>query len=357
MRTYIKFLSISIMKSFIFVSSITLCLVFILNLLSELDFFKDINVSTFFPIYMSLLNSPTLLFEMFPFIMLLSSQLFFINLFENNQIEIFKYSGLKNSKLLLILSTIIFLISLIIIIFFYNFSTSLKNLYLETKSSYTNDNKYLAVITKNGLWIKDKIQDKNYIINASSMEENFLLNGFITEFDESYNVIRNIQSKKINVKTNEWILYDVKIFLNNSISDKDQINLFSNFNYDRIISLFSNLSSLSVFELFELKRNYEMLNYSTTEISMQINKVIFFPVYLVLMSLISGLIMLNVKRLGNATFKILIGLFLSVLIYYLNNFFMVLGNTEKVSHIIAILAPQLMLASLIIVLFLKINDK
>ena len=51
-------------------------LVFILNLLSELEFFKDENVSTNFTLFLSLLNSPALVFEMFPFILLITIQLF-----------------------------------------------------------------------------------------------------------------------------------------------------------------------------------------------------------------------------------------------------------------------------------------
>ena len=49
--------------------------------------------------------------------------------------------------------------SLFLILVFYNLSSNLKNAYLELKSNYTSDDKYLAVITKNGL-IKDKIDDK-----------------------------------------------------------------------------------------------------------------------------------------------------------------------------------------------------
>ena len=79
-------------------------LVIILNILSELEFFRSTSVSLFFPIYLSLLNSPSLIFEMFPFIFLISTQLFFINLFNDNQIQIFKYSGLKNSKILTIIT-------------------------------------------------------------------------------------------------------------------------------------------------------------------------------------------------------------------------------------------------------------
>ena len=30
------------------------------------------------------------------------------------------------------------------------------------------------------------------------------INNFITEFDEDFNVIRNIKSKKIDISKNEW---------------------------------------------------------------------------------------------------------------------------------------------------------
>ena len=63
-----------------------LSLVFILNILSELDFFKEL-ILVLFHIILSLLNSPSMIFEMFPFIFLISTQLFFIKLFNNNQLK------------------------------------------------------------------------------------------------------------------------------------------------------------------------------------------------------------------------------------------------------------------------------
>ena len=80
MKIYIKFLVFSFLKSLIFVSSIIYVLIFILNILTEFEFFREINVKYYLPIYLSLINSPSLLFEMFPFIFLISSQVFFINL-------------------------------------------------------------------------------------------------------------------------------------------------------------------------------------------------------------------------------------------------------------------------------------
>ena len=66
MKTYIKFLILIFFKSFVFVSLILLSLIFILNLLTELEFFKNIEVTTYYPMFVSLLNTPSLLFEMFP---------------------------------------------------------------------------------------------------------------------------------------------------------------------------------------------------------------------------------------------------------------------------------------------------
>ncbi len=118
MNTYIKFLIRTYLFSFLNVFIIAFSLILILNLLTELDFFKNENVSTYFPLYLSILNVPSLVFEMFPFIFLISTQLFFHNLFNYNQINTLKYSGLKNSKILIIINSLTFILGIIIIIFF-----------------------------------------------------------------------------------------------------------------------------------------------------------------------------------------------------------------------------------------------
>ncbi len=357
MKTYTKFLISVFLKSFLFVSLIILSLVFIINLLGELDFFKDIQTTTFFTIYLALINSPSIIFEIFPFIFLISTQLFFIKLFDKDQIQIFKYTGLKNSKIFIIISVVSIALSFLIITIFYNASSNLKNFYLELKSKYTTDGKYLAVINKNGLWIRDKIEDKILIINSSKIDENFLIDSFITEFDVNYNVMRNIKSKKINIKSYEWEIIEPEIFEKNISVKKDIIKIKSNFDYKRIQSLFSNLTSLSILELIELRKNYNLLNYSTTEVNMQIQKIFSYPFYLLLMTLFSGLIMLNTKKFKSNTIKISIGLFLCVVIYYFNNLLYVMGVTEKIDTILSIWTPILLLMILTLIMSNKLNEK
>ena len=357
MKTYIKFLCYIFLRSFFYVFLVMFSLVFILNVLSELEFFKDIDVGIDFTLLLSLLNSPSMIFEMFPFIFLLTTQFFFIKLFNNNELEVLKYSGLKNSSILIIISFLSLIMGIIIITVFYNFSANLKNFYLEKKSQYTTDGKYLAVVTKNGLWIKDEIDDKIYIINSTEIKDNFLIDNFITEFNKNYEVIRNVQSKKIDVSKKQWIISNAKIYNDNDYEIKEVLKINTNFNYKRITTLYSNLSSLNFFQIIELKNNYKKLNYSLTEVNMQILKIIAFPLYLVLITILSALIMFKVKRLDTTTFKISLGLFISVIIYYINNFFLVMGNTERIPLIFAIFTPLVILGLFNTFMIYKINEK
>ena len=229
MQTYVRFITQTYLKAFAYVFLIMFGLVFILNILGELDFFSKLEVDPLFPLYLSLINAPSLIFEMLPFIFLISTQLFFINFFKENQIQIFKYNGLKNSKIIFILSCITFIMSLLLVTFFYNASSNLKSFYLELKSNYTTDGKYLAVITKNGLWIKDKIDNQNLIIKASKMDNNYLNGSFISIFDDDYNIIKNVKSNKIDISSKEWKIYDAKVFNNNYIEDVKYITIKTNF--------------------------------------------------------------------------------------------------------------------------------
>ena len=75
------------------------------------------------------------------------------------------------------------------------------------------------------------------------------------------------------------------------------------------------------------------------------------------MTILSSIMMFNSKTLKSNTLKLVFGLFVSVLIYYTNNFFYVLGNTEKLSVLGSVWSPLLIL-SIISTFFLRnINEK
>jgi lipopolysaccharide export system permease protein len=357
MKTYTKFLINGFLKSFLNVFFVMISLVFILNILKEIEFFSDKEVNSLYPIYLSIMNSPSIIFEMFPFIFLIATQFFFLKLFNNDEINIFKYSGLKNIKIINILSLISFFIGILTITIFYSLSSNLQHYYLQVKNQFSKDKLYLAVINKNGLWIKDIVDGQTNIINSSKIDNNFLSDTFISSFDEEFNLIKSIKSNKIDIKDNEWLIYDAVIFKDNRSQKNDIIKFRSNFNQKRIESLFSNLSSLSLLKLIDLRQNYKSLNYSTIDVDMQIYKVATYPLFLVIMTILSSIIMLNTKKSNSKVIKIIIGLFFSVVIYYINNFFNVMGSTEKLPLLVSIWTPIIFLTVINLIMLLNINEK
>ena len=357
MKTHKKFLINGFLKSFLNIFFVMISLVFILNILKEIEFLNNKEVNSFYPIYLSFMSSPSIIFEMFPFIFLIATQFFFLKLFNNDEINIFKYSGLKNIKIIQILSIVSFLIGILIITVFYSLSSNLQHYYLQVKNQFSQDKLYLAVINKNGLWIKDVVDDQISIINSSKINSNFLTNTFITSFNKDFDLARSLKSDKIDIKNNEWLIYDATIFENNVSRKVDLIKFYSNFDQKRMESLFSNLSSLSLLKLIDLKKNYKSLNYSTTDVEIQIYKVVTYPLLLALMTILSSTIMFNTKKNNSKIIKIIIGLFFSIAIYYINNLFNVMGATEKIPLMVSIWTPIILLSIVNLISILNINDK
>ena len=90
---------------------------------------------------------------------------------------------------------------------------------------------------------------------------------------------------------------------------------------------------------------------------MQIYKVATYPLILVIMTILSSIIMLNTKKSNNKLIKVVIGLFFSVIIYYINNFFNVMGSTEKLPLMVSIWTPIVFLSLINLTMLLNINEK
>jgi lipopolysaccharide export system permease protein len=357
MKVYVKFLINLFNVSFLKVFFSFFMIILITNILEQIEFFKNLDVSFLYLIFLSFLNTPSIIFEILPFIFLLSAQVFFIYLIDKKELEIFKYNGLTNFIIIKIIGFYTFIIGLIFVIFFYNTSAAMKNSYLLIKNKYSNDNKYLAVVTDNGLWIKDETEDKINIINANKVDNQFLLDVSITQLNKNFDVLKIIQSDKVDISSFEWKIKKPVILNNNQEYNLSELVLKSNFDLRKINSLFSNLSSLTVFKLIELRKSYKILNYSLVDIDSHLYRIISYPIYLTLITIFSSIIMLNIGYQKNTFYKITLGIFLSVIIYYINYFLNILGTNEKIPLLLSIFMPLVILTIINFTSIIKINEK
>ena len=358
LKVYQRNIILSFLKKILFVSFVFLCLAFILNVLEEIEFFKNTEKNLQYPIFVTFLNVPSILFDLFPFILLIATQFFFLDSFSKSEIIIYKNFGLSNLKIIKIITLFSFLFGIVLCTVFYTFSSELKYSYLSFKNNFTKDNKYLAVINENGLWIKDEIDNKINIINAESFKDGFIENITIVRLDEDFEFIDTIHAKKANIDSNNWILSDVKIHnLNKQSESYESYKFFSNFDRLKIDSLFSNLSSQSLYRLFLLMKDYKELGYSTMEVKSHIYKVISLPLYLVVMTLIGSILMYNSSYNKSKITVIMIGIISSVLIYYLIYFSNLLGTNENLPLIVSVFLPYILLFLASSIGLVSVNEK
>ncbi len=351
-----------ILKSYLFyfliVSFIFFILSFLLNILEEIVFLEKYNVSIYYPILLTFLNTPSIVFEIFPFIFLISSQLFFIKLHENQELSLLKTAGIDNFSLIRLLIFITFVLGVLLTIFYYTFSSNLKYNYLSIKNKFTNDNKYLAAINDNGLWIKDEYKDNKYVINADELSNNILKNVSINQLDEKFNLKSIIISEEANIEKNEWILKNVKIFFTDGKKENlDKLNVNTNFNREKLNSIFSNLTSLNIVQLINLTEDYKKLGLSNIEIKSHLYKLYSFPLFLTIMATIGSILMLSFNYKNSKFYNLSLGIMFSVVIYYINYFFSLLGLTEKTTLLLSIGSPMIILILFCFILLVRINEK
>ena len=274
------------------------------------------------------------------------------------ELDIFKNFGLTNFKIIKVLLFTSLIFGLIFNTVFYTFSSKLKNNYLSFKNNFTNDNKYLAIVNENGLWIKDEINNKINIINADEFIGNELNSITITQLDKNFNLEKTIISDSANINNNNWELKSVEIFEYDGKRKKEELLYFeTNFNKNKIESLFSNLSSLNFLQLKELYNDYKSVGYSTSEVEGYLNKLYSYPIYLMIMTIIGSILMLHIKNFDSKIFNIVAGILFSVIVYYINYFFGVLGDNGKLPIILSIWLPLLILIIICSIGLVTINEK
>ena len=356
-KTYQQYLIKSLLKNIFLISCIFLILSFVLNILEEIKFLKNSDLGISYSFLLTFLNVPSIVYEIFPFIFLISTQMFFVNLFEKEELIVLKKHGLDNLVLIKILIITSLVCGILIVSLFYTFSAQMKHSYLSFKNKFTNDNKYLAVVNENGLWIKDEVDNSINIINAEIFENDTLKKLIITQMDRDFNIVKTIIGKSANIQKNTWKIKNVEVHeIEKSKVSHDQILFKTNFNKEKLNNIFSNLTSLTFFELLSMSKDYNQLGYSTLEINSHLHKLYSFPIYLMIMSLVGGILMLNIKYNKSKIVNITIGIILSVIIYYLNYFINLLGTNEKIPTILSIWLPHLILFLFCLTFLIRINE-
>ena len=345
-------------KKLLMLSIIFFSLSFTLTIFEEITFLSESSSAFYLPFLLAIFNAPTTLIEIFPFIILISAQLFFIDLIKKKEDELIKINNLNNFYLIKILALCSFIFGIFIITVYYPISSKFKFIYSDIKNVYSDDGKYLKHLNDNGIWIKDEINNEIFIINGASKKDPFLKDVFISKFNNDFDLIENIFAKNVDITNDQWVIENPIIFKDNRQTQTTKnIVLNTHFNIDKINSSFRNLNSFNLFQLIDIKNENKLLGYSSQDIDLHFLKIISLPIYFTILVIISSLIMLNIKKNKPYIFHVLLGISLSVIIFYINNIFNVFGLTNRIPIYLSIFFPMIFLGIVSIIGLIRINEK
>ncbi len=349
------------LKTFFVFILIFFCFGMILNLFEEIEFFKNINVNILVPLVLTSIFIPGMIVKFLPFVIFLSSMWFMLRIRNNRDLLTLKVFGYSNFKIFLILATTSFLLGWIILILVNPVTSSMAKYYEKTKSNYSRDIDHLVTFNKNGLWIKENFDKNQRIITADKPEGFNLIDVTIFHLDNKSNLIEKIVSEKANIKNNTWILNNVYIFkINNGILKETklkELKIRSNYNYEKINSLFKNFDTMS---FLDLALNYNKLlskGYNKIFLNQSLHSMLSLPFFLFLMTALASALTLNTLiKSDNFRFTIL-GLIITVIIFYFKEFSLSLGQTDRIPLILAVWAPVIALSFFTFIGVLQINEK
>ena len=135
------------------------------------------------------------------------------------------------------------------------------------------------------------------------------------------------------------------------------LNKNNNFNIRIILSGQHEEMVYEILELFNLKEDYEVLGYSSDEVMIHLFKIFSTPFFYALMTVLSAVIMFNINKKNPLFFYVVLGIVVSVLIYYINFMFISLGNTGKIPSDISVFLPIIFISLITLMGLIRINEK
>ena len=337
-----KYLAKEFIKVVINTSLVFFALGFIMNLFEEINFFKDLDIKISIPIILSLLFTPSLLHNFFPFIILLSGIWFFLKIKKTDELTAINISGMSNLSIILVPGFLSIILGIFFITAINPVTSILVKKYETVKGSYEDDQEYLAAITDNGIWIKEKNLQKNNIIRSSHLENENLMEVTIYEFDKNNDFVRRIEAESANISSLKWSLKNAKIINADGIvlsENTENISYISMYDFKKIKSLYSNLDTISFWNIENEIKLLEQRGYSTKEMEAKLHRSFSFPFFLLSMLLLSSFFTLGTRFSENNWSYVFITIISSVLIYFFNDFSALLGKTEKLPIVVSVWMP------------------
>ena len=129
------------------------------------------------------------------------------------------------------------------------------------------------------------------------------------------------------------------------------------YDYEKLVNLFNNSDTFSFVEILIDFKSMINKGYNQEFLKQSLHSMMTLPFYLFMMTALASILTLHTMKNSENLNFIIIGLILSVIIYYLKDLSLALGKTDRIPLILSIWTPIIALSFFTLIGVIQINEK
>ena len=337
-------INLYLFRSFFFSFLITFIIFAILIFIGDFieQFRKATNKEVPLQIIMQLSSYNFLSLTMFtlPVVSFFSSLFAFLYLIRNSELIIVASSGVAIRTILVSPIILYLLIGAFFITTLNPLMSVFEDRYSELEYEYINRVDKFASITKNGIWLKQFNANNglsSVLFAKDIKDEGETLSDFmILEYDDNGSFQGRLDGNSAKLISEYWEMKDVQISPKFSDSYfKENFKYHTNIKIEDISDSLSSPLSISFWRLGKFIDFLEDLGYSAVDFKMHYYNLIFLPLFMASLLVLSASISNTLKQSDKFFATFIISFILIFFIYFISNLFDALGSSSQINPVIA----------------------
>ena len=355
------YFAVKFLKNFLLTLSIFIIFMFLIDLIEQLRKFAE-SVDFMEIFFLTVLNLPGSVYQVFPLIIVISSAWIFLSLARNSELIVFRAAGKSSLSMLITPAILSLLIGVLTIGFFNPIVASTSKRYADVKAKIVDGQETTISIGNEGLWLRQADETGHTVIRAqrANADATVLYDVTLIKLNEKKLPVQRIEAKILTLMDNKWIannsiIWPIKFGVNAQSNAKEFkiVEIPTSLKKEQIIDRFGDPSTISVWSLLEFIEQLEQAGFSAKRYSVWLQSELAKPVFFLSMMLISAAFCMHHYRARGTSLNVLMAVLIGFLLFYSKNFVLILGTNGQLPVFIAAWGPSF--AALFISLGLFLN--
>ena len=291
---------------------------------------------------MALFRLPNMVQKIVPFAVLFGSMLAFWRLNRNHELVVARAAGVSAWQFLLPVLVVAALIGTFKITLFNPLSAAMLRHYEQLEARYIKGKSSLAAVSNDGMWLRQTVEDGNYVIHAQELSprQMELRKVIVFLFEGTDKFVGRVDAPVAHLERGYWVLENARVTTpSGPVRPVTLYKLETDITQENIYDSFSPPETLSFWALPRFIGVLEKAGFSGLRHRLYWNSQLAEPFLLCAMVLVAAAFTLRPVRSGGAGVLIAGGVGAGLLLYFLSDVVFALGVSARIPIILAAWSP------------------